>query len=256
MMEKSLNIILEYGGNGLLTLYFLASLIYILLTEKEKGIRRIMAEYPLLVLCIFFIPITPWLVCVVAGEEETFYRFLWLIPMTAVSSYATVKFLGAVRYKWLGFVLGAVAAACIAIGGNPCYKSPVFVKAENAYQLPQDVVDICDAIVLPGREVEAVFPHELVPYVRQYTPLVMMPYGYETMVTRWNFTDELAEEMIKDTSVTKNLTKIAREKGCHYIVLNKAHFIDEPLENYDYMLYYETDNYIVYQDAHNIPNPC
>ena len=256
MFQKSLDIMLTYGGNGLLTLYFIASLIFLLVTEKDKGVRKIIVEFPLLLLCIFFIPLTPYLVCVIAGEEETFYRFLWLIPMSAISSYATVKFLDMVKFKWLKLVLGIVAAVCIAIGGNPGYTSPVFVTAENPYQLPQELVDICDAIVLPGREVEAVFPHELVPYVRQYTPFVVMPYGYETMVTRWNFTNDLAEEMIRDTSSAKKLADLSREKGCHYIVLNKSHLIDEPLENYDYLPFYETENYIVYQDAGNIPNPC
>ena len=205
-LKQSLDTVLAFGGNGLLLLYFLASVVFLLVTEKDKGIRKLMAEYPIAILLIFFIPLFPYLVCTVFHEQETFYRFLWLIPMSAVSAYATICFLEKIKIKWLKLVIGAFAMVCVAIGGNPGYQSPVMIPATNAYQIPEQVIELCDAMNVPGREVEAVFPHELVPYVRQYTPYIKMPYGYETLVARWGFTDDLEYEMLNDVSNTENLT--------------------------------------------------
>ena len=251
--KQSLDTVLAFGGNGLLLLYFLASVVFLLVTEKEKGIRKLMAEYPIAILLIFFIPLFPYLVCTVFHEQETFYRFLWLIPMSAVSAYATICFLEKIKIKWLKIVLGAFAMVCVAIGGNPGYQSPVMIPATNAYQIPEQVIELCDAMNVPGREVEAVFPHELVPYVRQYTPYIKMPYGYETLVARWGFTDDLEYEMLNDVSNTENLTNLARERGCHYIVLNKNHYVDKDLTEYGFEYFYETEGYIVYVDSSNVP---
>ena len=252
-LKHSLQTVLTYGGNGLLLLYYAVALIFLLIRERDKENRTMMTTYPILVMILFFVPVFPYVVCNLLGEQETFYRFLWLIPMSAVSAYATILFLEKIKFKWLKAVVGVVAMVCVALGGNPGYQSPVMVSAQNAYQIPQEVVDLCDSMVVPGREVEAVFPHELVPYIRQYTPYIKMPYGYETMVDRWGFSNDLADEMIKDTSSVKKLTTLAREKGCHYIVLNKNHYLDGKLEKYDFEVLYSTENYIVYRDRLNIP---
>ena len=252
-MKHSLQTVLTYGGNGLLLLYYVVALVYLLVRERDKENRTMMTTYPVILMILFFVPLFPYVVCNILGEQETFYRFLWLIPMSAVSAYATILFLEKIKFKWLKAVVGMVAMICVAVGGNPGYQSPVMVPAENAYQIPAEVVDLCDSMVVPGREVEAVFPHELVPYIRQYTAYIKMPYGYETMVDRWGFSNELADEMIQDVSNVKKLTSLAREKGCHYIVLNKNHYIDEDPEKYDFEVLYSTEHYIVYRDRLNIP---
>jgi hypothetical protein len=245
---QSLHTALDFGGNGLLLLYFAVALIYLLVREKDKGIRKLLGGFPLAMVCIFFIPLVPFVIGSVLGEEETFYRFLWLIPMTLISAYATILFLEHVKFKWLKALLGVIAMVCVAIGGNPGYQAPVTYPAENIYQVPQQLVELCDYMVVPGREVKAVFPHELVPFVRQYTSFVVMPYGYETMVERWMFTNDLAEEMIKDTSDAGELARLAREDRCHYIVLNKGHQVAGTLEDYDYNPVFETKDYVIYLD--------
>ncbi len=252
-LKLSFQTVLAFGGNGLLLLYFITALIFLLVRERDKALRKMMTEYPIAVIAIFFVPLFPYLICDVFHEGETFYRYLWLIPITAVSAYATIVFMEKIKFRWLSFAVGAVAMICVAIGGNPGYQSPVMVPAENAYQIPSQVIELCDAINVPGREVEALFPHELVPYIRQYTPYIKMPYGYETLVARWGFIDELESEMIKDVSNSYMLTKLARERGCHYIILNKNHYIDESLEEYGYVEFYSSKDYTVYVDSTNIP---
>ena len=250
LVKKSFQTVLAFGGNGLLLLYFLASLVYLLLREREKGVRRMLTTYPILMIILFFLPVFPYVVCNIAGEAETFYRFLWLIPRTVVSAYATIQFIDKVKYVWIKVVLGAIAMACVCVGGNPGYRGQVMIPAENIYQIPQDVVDMCDYMVIPGRDVMAVVPHELVPYIRQYTAYVIMPYGYETMVDRWGFTNELAEEMIKDVSSAERLAAVSRGNSCQYIVLNKEHLMDGDLEDYDFKLVHQTAKYNVYADEH------
>ena len=79
--------------------------------------------------------------------------------------------------------------------------------------MPQAVVDICDAIQVEGREVMAVFPKEMLSFVRQYTPLVCMPYGREMLVERWNADNPLYDAMeaeVLDMDVILPLAKTYR----------------------------------------------
>ena len=248
LFKQSMQTVLANAGNGLLTLYFLVSLVYLIAREKDKGNRKVLVVYPIAVIVLFFVPLTPYLVCETAGETETFYRILWLIPMTTVCAYATVLFLNKIKYRILKGILLVVAMVCVAIGGNPGYQSPVMVPARNVYQIPQEVIDLCDFMVVPGREVECAFPFELTQYVRQYTAYVVMPYGYETLVERWRFTDDLSEEMFKDVSDAGNLSRLLRENGCHYVVLNKDHVVDGDLADYGYLPVFDTKQYQLYLD--------
>ena len=89
-------------------------------------------------------------------------------------------------------------AGALAVSGSLIYSSPLFSKAENLYHVPDSVVHICDAINVPGREVMAAFPLDLVPYVRQYSAFVCMPYGREMTVDRWNYHDPLCDALEQD----------------------------------------------------------
>ena len=96
---------------------------------------------------------------VVSGlaELEIYYRILCLLPVTPVIAYAAVDFCG----KLVGYrKYVAITAALIMfmISGILNYRIPYFQQAENVYHVPTSVVDICDAIEVPGREVMAVFP--------------------------------------------------------------------------------------------------
>ncbi len=247
---STLTIFKMYSGNCSLMLLFIASLIYLWVVEKNKERRAILVFVSVTVLALFFLPVLSDIVINTMGEEEVYYRLLWALPMGFVISYAAVKFLCSVKKKWLRIILLCCLCVYIVWGGQLIYKSPQFSKAENVYQVPDAVVHICDAIEVPGREVVAVFPNELIQYVRQYSPYVVMPYGYDVLVQRWLIRDALEEEMSKDVSDAKILAEMSRERGCHFIVLNQNHLLDGDLGDYDYILILQTDGYDVYRDKY------
>lgn len=239
-----------YSGNGSLMLLFVAALVYLWIVEKNKGIKAVLVYISLGVYTLFFCPLVSHFIIKVMDEEEIYYRILWMLPMGIVIGYAAVKFLSGLKKKWLQAVLAVLLVVFIVIGGHCVYKSPQFTKAQNAYQIPDAVIHICDAIEVPGREVMAVFPHELVQYVRQYTAFVKMPYGYDALVERWNLGDELEEEMRKEISDAQRLAQLAREDGCHFIIINQGHVLDGELADYEYDMILQTDGYDVYRDRH------
>ena len=166
MWSKVLTLYEAYIGTGMIAGLFLAALIYLFVTEKNKNTRIFLVYVPVLVLLFYFCPLFEKMIYAFMGDD-IYYRLLWLVPVVPVIAYASVRIVMAVNGK-KQIVAGIALACIIMMSGQLVYKSPHFAKAENIYHVPQAVVDICDAIT-EGEEgiVWAVFPIEQLQFVRQ-----------------------------------------------------------------------------------------
>lgn len=239
----------SYMGTGLIVIWFLAALVYLLLTEKRKHIRILFVYVPLILLLFFFNPLFARLVYDNVGDE-IYYRILWLIPITVVIAFAAVEIYGKLKEKQrIWFALAA--AVLIMISGSYVYNNPYFRKAENLYHVPQSVVEICDAIEVEGREVMAVFPAELLQYVRQYSPVVCMPYGREITVERWNLLTEnpLYDAMEAEEIDAERLAGLAREELCAYVILPEDKKVNGNLNDHDFETFGRVEGYVIYKDS-------
>jgi hypothetical protein len=247
MFEDVLKLFTAYMGNGLITIWFLIAVVYLFVHEKRKDIRVMFVYMPVLLLIIYFNPIFAGVVYNVIGEE-IYYRFLWLLPITPVIAYTVADIYSCLKGKKKA-VFALAAAVLIMISGSFVYADAYFHKAENIYHMPDSVVDICDAIEIEGREVTAVFPAELLQYVRQYSGTVCMPYGREITVERWINYNPLYYIMESENPDAMELTDEARAQGCIYIVLPDNKEIAGSLAACDFNEFFRTDGYIVYIDS-------
>lgn len=238
-------------GTGLIVIWYLLALVYLFLKEKRKEIRVLFLYAPIVLLLLYFNPLFAKFLYTVL-DSEIYYRILWLLPVTVVIAYACVSIYGSLKgIKKNVFALGM--AGLLMISGSFIYSNPLFHEAENKYHMPNSVVEICDAINVPGREVLAVFPMELLHYVRQYSPTTCMPYGREVQVTRWEGRlgsyVELYEAMEEQKDVVlEQLAPLTRDAGCHYVVLRKDKKIIGETADWDWELFFETEEYAVYRD--------
>lgn len=241
----------EYMGTGIVVIWFLAALVYLFVKEERKPVRILFLYVPVLLLLLFFNPVFSKIFQEYAGDE-IYYRMLWLLPITVVIAYAVVS--ACKKRKGWGRVCCAGIAACLTvISGNCIYKNPFFSKAENLYHVPDGVVHICDAIAIEGREVTAVFPLELVQYVRQYSSVICMPYGREMLVdnrwTEWTPQHELCDVMEAEEPDAQMLGALAREWGCIYIILPESKRIQGDLQAQGYDFLTTVSGYNIYRDV-------
>lgn len=302
----------DYMGTGLTVVWFMLSLAYLWVNEKEQHIRILFLYMPVILLLLYFNPLFASLVYGIIGEE-VYYRLLWLLPVTVVIAYTCVSVCGRIvgarpaalqnntqgaraaaergqaeaersdrgvgsrdekgkkrparvermpkeqrqmraAYRKRCFMGGAAAAAmacAIMTCGSYIYDDPNYVKAQNLNHVPDSVVLICDAIEVPGREVMAVFPLELVQYVRQYSPLVCMPYGREMLVPRpgWRHESPLCEAMESREIDLEQLVPLAREAGCHFCILRSDKAILGDPQDYGWVSVGEAEGYVIYRDT-------
>lgn len=247
MWSEMLALFREYMGTALSVIGFVCALIFLWKYEKRKELRIIFIYVPLVLLLIYFNPWFAKLVQEPAGSGG-YSRILWLIPFTMVVAYAIVYAYGILsqRKRWI-MVFGIVGL--IVVSGNYMYQDPNFRKAENIYHVPDSVVHICDAIYAPGREVMAVFPEELLQYVRQYSPVTRMPYGQD-VTERTDVAERmLYETMEADVIYLDKLVPLSREFSCHFIVLPVEKEIKGTPEYYGLVWIGETDGYAIYRDV-------
>lgn len=240
----------DYMGVGLIVIWYMLSLIYLWIQEKRKYVRILFLYLPIILLLIYFNPLFAELVYGMAGNE-IYYRILWLLPVTVVVAYTSVCIYGELERRHQGLRAGLFAlcmAGTLAASGSFIYSSPLFSKAENIYHMPDSVVHICDAINVPGREVMAVFPIELVQYVRQYSPVTCMPYGREVTVERWNHSSALRDEMEQEIINMEQLVFLTRRAGCHYVIFREGQKLRGNPEDYGWIRFGETDGYVIYRD--------
>ncbi|MDO4294309.1 MAG: hypothetical protein Q4C65_13925 [Eubacteriales bacterium] len=220
-MREIIGVFTDYCGSSWYPVLFLAALVYLLFTEKKRAVRLLFAGVPLALAILFFLPPTKWLMDRL-GEGETYYRLLWLLPMTAVIAYAGIRLFG--RHYRIGF---AALALLLVLTGKYVYDSPHITRAQNRYHIPDAVISICNAI-MPGEDEErvwAVFPQELIYYVRQYTSEVQMPYGREMLEPSWEWnwdTHPIYELMQAETIDLEALEPLLTEYYCQYLILNRS----------------------------------
>lgn len=244
MITKSFQ---DFMGTGLIMGWYLLVLAYLWFTEKDRRKRVLLLYVPLMVLVLYFNPLFARLVYRAVGDE-IYYRLLWLLPVTVVVAYGTVCIYGRLKNR-KKYWFAALSAVLVMVSGSCIYTSPHFHRAENLYHMPQAVVDICDAIQVEGREVMAVFPKEMLSLVRQYTPLVCMPYGREMLVSRWQADNPLYDAMEAEVLDMNVILPLAKTYSSHFVIVPEWKEIVGNVEDYGFVLVNRIDGYVIYQDT-------
>lgn len=244
-MNTIIEIFKQYNGTGYYCILFIIALIYLWFIEEDKRIRVLLIYTPALIQILFFVPY--FYMIYNRLDDGTYYRILWLLPMTAVIAYAGCRVIG-VHTK-----IGLALLSCILIiGGTYVYNSQYMSKAENEYHLPREVVEICDMIKPDeGRErVWAAFPTDLVHFVRQYTTTIQMPFGRNSMVSTWVKDDNAMYDLYLQPEINlEELSDLSIEFYCNYIILDKERILTGGTpEDYEMIKIGETEHYDVYRN--------
>lgn len=255
----------NYKGVGFLLILYVLALIYLLIREQNKIVRSLMVYAPVLLMAGFLFPISRKLYVAILDEGGTYYRVLWLLPIGITLAYtgSLMIYKLSERFengkKWIGYVGAIVGAMIIVLAGEYVYNSPHISKAQNAYHLPQEVIDMCDVMVEKEGDIPftyAIFPGDLVYYVRQYRTDIGLTYGRDMVEPVWGYgalneaymaiegADEInAEELIEITRRFPDESRAAR-----FIVLRDSKPINQPLDDLGLIFLGQYGQYKLYED--------
>lgn len=248
VMKALLEDVLLYNNDSFLIPLFLIALLFLWVTEKDRKVRVVLLYLVAALGVVFLCPLYAWIGMKI--DVDIYYRVLWSLPMGILVCYSVVKLM--TRFKTVlakGFIF-IMAVLVIVINGDLVYTKSLYIKSNNAYHIPQLVIDVADALKLENYRPIAVLPAELLPFLRQYTADIFTPYGRNILEPAWTFQNELYDAMEGDRNAydVAEVARCARNHQCAFVVLSSAKQMNGSMEEEGYFLFRFVQGYFIYMD--------
>ena len=240
-MKGILEILSEYEGGRLLFPLYLICLFYLSKCEKDRSRKILLLWLPLLCLVMFLLPPVYQIYGEIDGVR-TYYRLLWILPVSLTIAYSGVKIFAANLRAGL-----AAICALVILSGQFVYSNENILKAENRLHLPQMVLDISDFLMneTGGEKTMAAMPVGLVQFIRQYNAKILMPYGREMQMG--SYYNEVYEAMENTSPVNaQKLCEALDRYDCEFLVIEAAKEIDGSLEKEGLTYLADVDGYSIW----------
>lgn len=248
VMEIIIEDVILYNNNSFLIPLFLVALLFLWFTEKDKKLRVVLVYLAAAIAVVFLCPLYAWIGMKV--DEEIYYRVMWVLPIGMLVCYSAVKLM--IRFKSVvsKAIVFTLTILVIAVNGEFVYTNTLHFKSVNEYHIPQQVIDVADALKLDNYKPIAVLPAELLPFFRQYTADIFTPYGRNILEPSWNFQSELYDAMEGDRTSydVEEVARCARNNHCAFVVLSCAKQMKGSMEEQGYFLFKFVQGYYIYMD--------
>ena len=237
-----------YNSNSLLLPLFLIALLFLWVTEKDKNLRVVLLYLVAAIGAVFVCPVYAWVGMKI--DAEIYYRVLWTLPIGILVCYSAVKLMTYFKAAVSRALVFLMAILVIVMNGDLVCTNSFHIRSVNAYHIPQQVIDVADALKLDNYTPIAVLPAELLPFFRQYTADVFTPYGRNILEPSWNFQNELYNAMEGDNTAydVEEVARCARDEHCAFVVLSCAKQMNGSMEEQGYFLFRYVQGYFIYMD--------
>ena len=249
LFDSMIDWIQEYYGNIPFLIPALLGYVYFSIISKDFRKKLL---FPLLLLVIVLMVPTLYQYLYV---KTRYWRWFWMVPNSYITAAAVVSIIRRIKKNWVKGICLAVCIGAIVLGGDFIYSSDVFVKTQNLYKIDQEYVDICEAIVAENPSPLCILDANIHMRGRQVAGNILTLYGRDA--NGYIVDDETVPfkrelyTIIRDLPEEPNyefVLNAAKERNVDFITLQKPRAIPDDLQRtYNYRLFYETQNYYVYQ---------
>ena len=238
--------IILYNNNRFLILLFLAALIFLWITERDKRIKTVLVYFVTAITVVFCCPLYAWIGMKV--DAEIYYRVFWSIPIGILVCYSAVRAVSHFKKRISRVLVCILTVLVICMNGKFYFTNTLHFKAVNAYHMPQVVIDVADALKMEKYKPIAAIPAELLPFIRQYSEDIFTPYGRNIVETQWNFSNALYDAMEAQEYDAGEIAQCAREEHCTYVVLSSIKPMEGSMEEQNYIYKGLVSGYYIYMD--------
>jgi hypothetical protein len=224
-----------FNGNVLLILAVIA-----LLYWSRKNINRTRYIACVGILLMLLLNNLCFRLVVKIGETETFYRVLWMLPVTILAAYLIIEMCGKLS-GWKRAVLIVTTGYLVMAYAVPNWNNWIKLPS-NVYQLEDEVIAIADLIEdhSGGARVNIIDDYSVSLYIREYDDNLCEPGGEDYILRQIiyeNCVDYTKEEIVD----------AAWEAWIDYIILPKTRTeAKAAFERAKFTLIGSSDNYNIY----------
>lgn len=237
-----------YNNKSFLLPLFLIALLFLWASEGDREIRVVLLYLAAALGGVFLCPVYAWVGMKI--DADIYYRVLWSLPAGILVCYSAVRLMAHFRAPVSKALVLVLAVLAIMMNGRLVYTNSFHIRSVNAYHIPQQVIDVADALRLDNYKPIAVLPAELLPFFRQYTADIFTPYGRNILEPAWTFQDDLYDAMEGDRTAydVAEVARCARDHHCAFVVLSCAKQMNGSMEEQGYFLFRFVQGYFIYMD--------
>lgn len=245
--KEMLQFFQDYYQHGIVLYMYFFSLLIILLVGGKR-LRKLICWPTILIMVVVFNPIFyqyVWKRCF----EYGYWRVLWLFPSAIVIGTAIILLLDKIKNRGLQAALALIMFILISCNGKNMFSQQLFyTKTENIYKLPQEAIDVSDALLELEHNPKVVMCSELYSYVRQYTTDIKLMYGRNVegyIGGRNDKTQEMASNLLHlENADWARIAELMRQEQYKYLVLpDNENCSEEYIKQYSFTLLKKVDGY-------------
>ncbi len=233
----------EVKGQGMFLILYLIALIYLFINEKNQTKRRLFCYGSLILMIIIMNPLFNKIVGGVY-KKSIYWRFFWTIPMGITVAYVGTDIISRLDEKKTKIVVSIVFILLVIFSGKLMYNETNYQKVNNWYKHTDEDVFIAHQLAIDVADYKRVIcPVKLNNHLRQIEPSLIMAYpripdgNYE----KYPIHDSLVNGRVEE------IDKFATENNFNYVIFDKETELTAPMEEADFHLIYETENYRIYR---------
>lgn len=236
----------EYFGQSMIVGMYIIALLWIVI--KHSHYRKMIGISGIVIALIVF---NPWFYTKVWMKmmDYGYWRAFWLFPITIIGATAAVLLLKKIKDLRGKIIILFVLSILIVCSGNSMYKKGVYYqKTENAFNIPQEVIDISDTLLELDSQPRAIMWSGLYCYIRQYKSSIKLMYGRD--VERYiQIPDDDIRAIawhIQNLEITdwNYVSNEMKKRGYHYLVIpENENYTIEMLAGYGFLYINNVDGY-------------
>jgi hypothetical protein len=249
-------------GEGIFYLFFGAVLVYLFATRRKETWRKWILIYFLGLAITVYNPVFVTPLVDKLHMTDEYYRLIWLLPFTVGIAWLVVTLIQSCSKRWMKAMMLAVSCVLLAFPGKSILARGLTV-AENVYKVPNDLIEICDAIHEDsnGESVMAAMDFELVVLMGQYDPSIQLALSYSEVSFMRTYVDIdyktwFPPNLLSQMHIFRVLYQeeeiegqefhgALKYLGADYVVVNKEYPHMEYLYTQGLIFLQETDHYVL-----------
>ncbi len=248
-MEKS--VATAYFGYGVYVIFYVIACLYLFYKRPDMKKKLL---YPILLLILMFvIPKTSsFIVAYMFETSNVYWRYFWLLQINLLISIAITEFFAG---KGKRAVLGVgFSLVILALSGKFVFNGENFQQSENAYKIPQEVIEICGFIKVDAGDRYlidelTVAPAEIAGWIRMYDGDICLLYGRHATYTytKNEDTETINAYLSQGVGDMESVLDVIESNQCTYLVISNKKDVEAEAMERMYRLLGKTDNYMVFR---------
>ncbi|MDO4344854.1 MAG: hypothetical protein Q4C50_08645 [Eubacteriales bacterium] len=251
-----LEIVKRYNGDTWFFPLLMAAAAYLLVKADRENRRNILLVTAAAVLCVF-----NDLAYKIAGHlvgEETYYRFLWMIPAVPILGYVAVDAVTAQKTVLRKGIAAVASAVIIMLAGVPYVSAESFTAPSQVNYLSPETEEVCN-MISGDKEMESpvvASDFNLARSLRMYDPTIQNAilrdtYGYDDVMPLKG-----AERVRQHRLLCivmgwelgpKKMRRALERSNTDYVVIETAYDMDERMQEIGCVIVGRTSSYTVYR---------